>query len=285
MILKPLAWTAMLALLGCSTPAPEQAENATPAAEVVPTTPAELPPPPPFNPGATDSGANIALVPSPVETQRALEAAGIETQLADLIPSRAMDFTKADVDNAAVRTGVITADMLLTVKTAETAKLVEHLGKIKEGMDQLGGGADIGATIVDIQDRIKGEAITRDELLKELDELVGAIIPELEFNGNDRVVPLIQAGSWLEGANLVAKAVKQSGESSKADSLLKQPAVVNYFIGYIKEEGSDKAPPAVTQKLEASLHVLKGLAEKSDPLTMEDIDQVIQTTNDVLALL
>lgn len=278
MYLKPLAWTAMFALLGCSSPAPEKPAEVAPVA-------AELPPPPPFNPGAMASADNIALVPSPVETQRALEAAGIETKLADLIPSRTMDFTKAETDNAAVRTGVITADMLLTVKTADTARLVEHLGNIKQGMDQLQGGGDIGSTIVDIQDRIRGDAVTRDELLKELDELVGAVIPELEFNGNQRIVPLIQAGSWLEGANLVAKAVKQSGEPSKADGLLKQPAVVNYFIGYVKTEGSDKAPPAVTQKLEASLQVLKGLAEKKEPLTMQDIDQVIQTTDDVLALL
>ncbi len=283
--IKPLALSALLlALYGC--PQPEQ--GPTPDPEVTPEAPAETPDAPPelTLEQLAEGAENIALVPSPIETQRALEAAGLETQLADLIPAdRVVDVKKAELDYAAVRTGVVIADMMLTVKTAPTDKLLANLDTINEGMGQLQGGADITVTITDIQDRIKGEAITRDELLKELDELSGAVIPELEFNGQDRVVPLIQAGSWLEGANLVSQAVKASGDSTKAEALLKQPAVVDYFIGYVKNEGSDKAPPAVTQKMEQSLQVLKGLAEKTEPLTMDDIDKVITTTNDVLALI
>lgn len=283
MSLKPLALSLLLALLGCqpATEAPDEPAGDEPVVNE------ELPAPPPLNLEDLAAGAeNIALVPSPVETQRALEAAGIETQLRDLIPAdRELNIAQAELDYAAVRTGVVTADMLLTIKTASSEDLLANLASIDQGMTQLGGGEDISATITDIQDRIRAEAVTRDELLKELDELVGAIIPELEFNGQERVVPLIQAGSWLEGANLVAKAVKQQNTPAAADSLLKQPAVVGYFIQYVREEGSEQAPPAVTEKLEASLLVLKGLAEKSEPLNMEDIDRVIETTNDVLSLL
>jgi hypothetical protein len=266
----------LMALSGCpSTPTPVE------------------PPPPPTEPPPlvlskeqlAEGAENIALVPSPIETQHALESAGIETQLASLIIERKMDFTSSDLDHAAVRTGVVIADMLLTVKTSPTDRLLANLGAIDQGMTQLQGGTDIHTTIVDLQDRVKGEAITRDELLKELDELSGAVIPELEFNGQERVVPLIQAGSWLEGANLVAKSVKASGDPTKADALLKQPAVVDYFTRYVKTEGTDKAPPAISQKLETSLTTLKSLAEKTEPLQMEDIDKVIQTTDDVLALL
>lgn len=228
---------------------------------------------------------NIALVPSVIETQKALEAAGIETKLTDLIKVRQYDMNNENKDNVAVRTGVVIADMLLTVKTAPKEDLVANLDKIKAGLAKLEGGADIQATITDIQDRVKGDAVTRDELLKELDELSGAVIPELEFNGEQRIVPLIQAGSWLEGANLVAKAVKTSNNPSAADSLLKQPAVVDYFIKYVKTEGAEKAPAAITEKLEESLTTLKGLASKTEPFTAEDIDLVIKTTDDVLALL
>lgn len=231
------------------------------------------------------SDDDIGLVPSPRETQKALEAAGIDTQLADLMEDRKLDVRNKDLDNAAVRTGVIIADLLLTVKTAEKKSLLDMLGKIKVGMQQLQGGADIIKTIDDLTERVKADAVSREALLKELDELSGAVIPELEFNNQDRVVPLIQAGSWLEGANLVAKAVKASGTPEAADNLLKQPAVVDYFIRYVKGEGQDKAPAAVTAKLEESLMILKGLASKKEPFTNADIDKVIQTTNDVLALL
>ena len=40
-----------------------------------------------------------------------------------------------------------------------------------------------------------------DELLRELDELSNAVIPELEFNGVARIVPLIQAG--IPAVNLI----------------------------------------------------------------------------------
>ena len=281
MLKSHLLLSSVFLFAGCSSQppaAPEEAEEvaAEVEAEAAPTLSKEQ---------LEASAANVALVPSPVETQRALEAAGIQIKLADLVEPRTFKMDASAEDNAAIRTGVVLADMLLTVKSVSNEQLIAHLGNVKTGMSQLEGGADIQQTIADIQDRIKGEALTRDELLHELDELSGAVIPELKFNGRERVLPLIQAGSWLEGANLVAKALKQSGSLENNDGLLKQPSVVNYFIGYVKTEGQGKAPAAVTEKLEASLQTLKVLAEKEEPLTPEDLDTVIQTTNDVLALL
>ncbi|MBT3221989.1 MAG: hypothetical protein HN348_23180 [Proteobacteria bacterium] len=249
--------------------------------EPTPEQPAELPAPPPFNP--TDA-ENIALVPSPVETEKALVAAGIDTRLSSLIPDRTLDMDVADLDQAALRSGVVLADMLLTVKTAEKEELLAYLSKIRVGMKQLRGGKDIDATLRDMTERIRADSVSRGELLKEFDELSGAVIPELEFNGNDRVVPLIEAGSWVEGANLVSRAVKEKGDSTSADQLLKQPAVVDYFSRYVKKEG-DRAPEAITKQLVESLDALHGLAKKTDPLTMEDIDTVILVTDNVLKLL
>jgi len=260
---------------------PDQAPGATPepAAQENPETPdltkQEL---------ATDS-ESVTLVPSPVETQRALERAGIETQLSALISDRKLDVANVNPDNAAVRTGVVVADMLLTVKTSSKGQLLSQLDQVEAGMKQLDGGKDIQATLGDIKDRVQGDAVTRDELLKELDEISQAVIPELDFNGRDRIVPLIQAGSWLEGANLLAKAVEKADKPSAADGLLKQPAVVDYFLRYVKTEGQAKAPEAVTKKLESSLETLKGIASKDGSLTTEDIDTVSKTTDDVLALL
>ena len=283
--LRPLTLAALLTFVGCGGDSTE-----TPAGDE-PTEPTEAtedanPEVPPIT--AEDLGEeveNITLVPSPVETQKALERAGIETQLASLIESRTYAVADDNSDNAAVRTGVVIADMLLSVKTSSTEDLLTHLDQVKSGMDQLGGGKDIVATVEDIEERVKGDAVTRDELLRELDELSGAVIPELEFNGQERIVPLIQAGSWLEGANLLAKAVKAADKPDAADGLLKQPAVVDYFLEYVREEGQDKAPAAVTEKLDTALKTLKGVAEKSEPLSHDDIDTVIKTTDDVLALL
>lgn len=240
-----------------------------------------------LSPDTLKEGADkkFTLVPSPVETQGALESAGIDTRLATLIKQRDMDFTDQDIDDIAVRTGVVIADMLLTVKTASDEQLLAHLDHIKVGMKGLNGGSDIDRTLDDLIERVKAKSVSRDELLKELDELSGAVIPELEFNGNQRVVPLIQAGSWLQGSNLVARATKDAGKPSAADGILKQPHVVDYFITYVTGEGKDKAPAAVTDKLESSLRTLKEIAERPDSLGESEIDTIIQVTEDVLALL
>jgi len=264
--------------------------------------PAEPPPKPAEAPAKKEAPANpetpeidvktlekesdeVALVPSPVETQKALEASGVDTQLAELIPKHSFDLEADGMDHAAVRTGVLLADVLLTVKTAKKPVLLKRIDAVQKGMGQLKGGKDIDLTLEDIKERLEAEAVTRDDLLKEFDELSGAVIPELEFNGQDRVVPLIEAGSWLEGANLVARAVKKSGNKDAAEKLLKAPTVVDYFIEYVKTDGADKAPEAVTKKLEESLQELKQVAEKTDPLDDADIDTVIKVTNAVLALL
>jgi hypothetical protein len=263
-------WTLATLLVACGGPT-EDATAPEPAADPkVAAAPAAAEPATPDDPGLSaadlSKGAeNVALVPSPIETQRALERAGIDAELATMVPRHEFDMKTNDIDHAAVRTGVVLADALLTVKTAEKKALLGRLSQLQKGMSQLDGGTDIDGMLIDMKDRIKADAVTRDELLKEFDELSGAVIPELEFAGKERVLPLIEAGSWLEGANLVARAVKKAGKTDAADTLLKQPAVVDYFIDYVHDEGADKAPAAVTTKLEESLAILKELRPRRNP--------------------
>lgn len=260
-------------------------------------TPAEAPAPEADAPAAEPLGDQLeaddmegadqkyALVPSPAETQAALEKAGIDTKLATLVPERSYKLEENDTDRVAVRTGVVVADMLLTVKTSSDETLLGQLAQIRSGMQILEGGKDILATIDDLVERIQAKAVTRDQLLTELDELSNVVIPELEFNGRERVVPLIQAGSWLAGSNLVAKAVKDKGDPTAADGVLKQPTVVKYFRGYAKDQAEGAVGSAVQTVLDGSLSKLEAVAAKSEPLTAEDIDTVISSTDAVFALL
>lgn len=260
-----------LALAGCNAPEAEVAPEPAPAEN-------------PATPEVPDEVEDKALVPSPLEMQAALEASGIETKLATLIPERTFDTSVADPDRAAVRTGAVLADMLLTVKTSDKAALLAQIDAISTGMGQLDGGTDITATLADIKTRVEADAVTRDELLKEFETLSGAVIPELEFNGVSRIVPLIQAGSWLQGTNLVARALKGATEREAASQLLKAPSVVDYFTQYTKTEG-ENAPEVVTKKLAESLASLKKVAVKTEPLTDEDLDTVVSVTDSVLSLL
>lgn len=230
---------------------------------------------------------NVALVPSPAEMQRALEKHGIATGLSSLVVERALKMDIENKDVIAVRTGVALADAVLTVKDAPHEKLTARLNTVKAGMAALGGGSDIGTTIDDINARVVNGSVSRGDLVKELDEMHGAIIPEIRFEAGERAVPLVQAGSWLEGSNLVASAILASNSPAAAAAgtdLLRQPQVADYFMRYVATEGEGKAPDAVLKQLQATLTMLKAIASKP-ALTIEDVKEIKTQTDAVLALL
>jgi hypothetical protein len=230
------------------------------------------------------SAAPAALVPSPSETQRADEAAGIEVTLASLISHPTLAIASDSEDQVAVSTGVVVADLLLTAKTSTNEQLITQIDAIALGMKALDAGSDIDSVLMDLKTRVASDSMTRGELVSELELLSGAIIPELEFNGRARIVPLIQAGSWLEATNLLARALKGTGQAAAADALLKQPEVVEYFQKYAMEQGMDVAAP-VTETLLKALETLGEVAHKEDSINDEDLEHVVESTQAVLSLL
>ncbi len=270
-----------LSLVGCSGEAPVE----TPTAPVV--TPAPAAPEAPPNIAIADLEAdaqNVTLVPSPAEMQSAMEKAGIANGLSKLVTERQLKMDVQNKDVVAVRTGVVLADCLLTVKDSPKDKLVERLNVVKLGLNTLGAGKDLPATIDDLTARINNDGISRDDLVKELDEMHGAVIPEIKFEAGDRAVPLIQAGSWLEGSNLVSAAIIAANKPDAGSQLLRQPQVVDYFLKYVQTEGADKAPDAVLKQLEGTLMKLKEIAAKP-ALSADDVKEVKAQTDSVLALL
>jgi hypothetical protein len=279
--IRPVLFSAVLAGASACGGAPETpAPTPEPAPE-----PAAAPEAPPSLDLATlqAQAQNIALTPSPAEMQAALSKAQITQSLAEIVKQREIDMDTPNQDRVAVRTGVLVADVVLTIKTAEKADLVARLEGIKKGMQQLGGGADIDNTIADLINRIQNDAVSRDELVKDMDELAGVIIPEVEYEAGEKVVPLIQAGSWLEGANLVSSAVITAGKYDAANALLKQPEVVRYFRQYVKIEG-DAAPDEVVAKLEQTLGQLE-MITSGETLGEEEVKTINEQTDAVLALL
>jgi hypothetical protein len=226
----------------------------------------------------------VALVPSPAEMQKALGNAGLESQLSALVQKRDISVDVENKDQVAVRTGVILADLVLTVKEASNEEQLQRLARIKQGFALLGAGGDVAATIDELSGKIKSGSGSKDDLLKEFDELSGVLVPELEYEAGDWVVPLIQAGSWLEGAHLVAGAVKAEGKFDEASKLLKQPHVVQYFIDYVEREGKEKAPDQVISKLKETLTTLKETTSKT-VIEEEDVNTIHSATAAVLTML
>ncbi len=225
-----------------------------------------------------------ALTPSPAEMQSALRKNGIAASLASLVKKRNIKTNVSNKDQVAVRTGVLVADVVLTLKNAEKADLVRNFKQIAQGLDALGAGNDVQVTIDELVSKIQNEAVTRDDLVMNVDELSGAAIPEIEYEAGPKCVPLIQAGSWLEGANLVATAIRNSGKYEAADALLKQPDVVEYFLEFVRTDGEDRVPDEVIARLEQTLTTLLDVTRKPT-LTEDDVKTIQVATDSVLAML
>jgi hypothetical protein len=226
---------------------------------------------------------NVTLVPSPAEMQRALANAGLTSELASMVSDKDIGTDVENLDQVAVRTGVILAEVVLTLKDSPKEKLVPRLESMKAGFVKLGAGDDIPQTIDELITSINND-LNREDLLDEVDLLSGAMVPELKTEAGDWGVPLIQAGSWLEGAHLVSGAIESESKFDAAGSLLRQPEVVEYFLKYVQREGGEKAPDEVVKQLEATLVKLKDIASKPS-LAEEDVKEIHAATGAVLSML
>ena len=225
------------------------------------------------------------LVPSPVEMQEKLAKAGLQTELSTLVPTeKNIKVVVEDNDQTAIRTGVVLADLVLTVKVSNKDQILNRLGKLKKGFAQLGAGDDIKATIEDFEARVNKNEIKKSELLSEFDDMASVMVPELEYEAGDWIVPLIQAGTWLEGANLVSKAMIKEGKYDSADTFFRQKEIVEYFISYVDRDGKDKAPSGIIKTLLDMLKSLKAIASKPR-IEEKDIKEIEALTSKVLALL
>lgn len=237
-----------------------------------------------FSPEDLAGAERVALVPSPAEMERSLARAGVEQKLASMVDDSPISMDVDNKDQIAVRAGVVLADLVLTVKESSNERTIERLETIKVAVQKLGGGDDVPAQIDEMKASIAAGEYTPDELIQEFDELSQVMVPELEYEAGEWVVPLIQAGSWLEGAHLVSGAVQDAGKFEAANNLLRQPEVVDYFIEYVEREGGNKAPDEVVDQLKQTLATLKTVAEKP-AFGADEVATIHDATGSVLSLL
>lgn len=251
-------------------PTPETAPEAAPAA--------------PLDPEQLEQAVEHALAPSPNETRLAVERAGITLSLGTLIPERSWTLDQGDIDRAALRTGVLLGDLVLTVKEAEKPWLVNQLQLIHDGLNAMSAGEGLLSTVADMKASVENDAVSRDDLLRQLDDLVGMVPTSEGVGPEDNSGPLLQAGAWLGGTNLTSRAILRSGQIEAADTLLRQKAVAEYFRGYVSEgEGEEKAGE-VQDLLKTTL---TRLIEVSDQETIgrADVEDVRDQTQALIDLL
>lgn len=241
-------------------------------------------PPPPPKIQVDPRQVTRVLAPSPREMEAAVKAAGIAEALGPLIPARNYRMDIADHNVVAVRTGVLLADALLTPTTSPKDVFVARLTLIRDGMKTIGMGQGLVASMEEMITRVQNDAASREEFLGEVDAVAAQMIPEEGWGPNDKSGPLVQAGAWLEGANLVSAAIVGANRPEAAEQLMRQKEVPEYFLRYVTEQAPPGADQAVLDALRGALTELRDLGSKPS-LTVADVQRVRDNCEKLLALL
>ena len=110
------------------------------------------------------------------------------------------------------------------------------------------------------------------------------MVSELEYEAGEWSGSLIQAGTWLEGANLVAKVMHKENKYTAADKFFRQKQIVDYFISYVGRDGKERAPDQIVAQLLNTLNDLKAIADKPK-ISAADVQKIESLTDTVLSLL
>ncbi len=282
---KRTPYVAMLALLGLALvacPSDEAADaEATPAASTKPT-------PPETRADLAEVAINTSLVASPTELQEAMIHAGVDTKFGSLIKRRNFALEGDDKERIAMRTGIVLADLVLTVNEwdpetgAGKDTLVGDLENLRKGLASIGAGNDLDATLGEVIDHVKADAVSPQELWLQVEEMREAAYGELAQEAGVQVVPLVQAGTWLEGTCLLAAAVLAAEERGNAPNLLRQPDVVSYFHTQLKVGEGEVSD--INTLARGTLEQIHDITMK-DSLTIEDVQTVHKLTDELLGKL
>ncbi len=272
-----LALPAMLGLLLIACPAEDDAadaENATPEST--------KPAPPETRSDLSEVAINTSLVASPTELQEAMLHAGVDVKFAAQLKRRNLALEGEDTEAIAMRTGIVLADMVLTLTDSEKDVLLKDLGQLRTGLATIGAGSDIDTTLGQIIDHVKADAVSRQELWLQVEEMREAAYGELAMEAGPQVVPLVQAGSWLEGTHLLASTVLAAEERGSAPNLLRQPDVVHYFLQQLKVgEGEVSDINTLARGTLEQIHDIT----KKDTLAVEDVQAIEKLTGELLGKL
>lgn len=268
---------ALFLLFACATDeAPEAAVEPPPAVKAPPMLPPEE---------LRAAGERDALAPSPDETRTAVEKAGLVTSLGSLVQPRFMEMDHPDKNRVAVRTGVVLAETILSVKEATDEDLAGSLKQIADGLSALGAGEGLTSTLDEHRTALKNGGITRDELLQSLDDIAGMADPDQGFGPGDTTGPLLQAGAWAAGIHVVSKAILAEDRIDAAETLLRQEAVLAWFQGYVRGHGNEQAPSEFLQHIDAELTAMQAVLAGEGTLDKADVEAIRDSSGRLLSLI
>ena len=224
------------------------------------------------------------LSPSPLELKGTAEKEGLTSNLATLVPVRNFVGDNKNTDHIALQIGVVLTDTVMQIDTLSKESLLKNLTQIESNLSKMGAGEGFVFSVTELKRKVTNDALNRDEVLLEMDEIIAYSRPSEGFGKDDTTGPLLQAGSWLTSLNLISHAILNEKKIASANTLFRHGKIAEYFLSYVQHEGGQKVDGSVKAVLEDTLNVLIEVSEKKE-ITKADVEQVASITDKLLALI
>ena len=231
---------------------------------------------------ARSRGKTAMFVPAPSEFEAALKAANIDADLPSLVGGEDRPLDGRSKPLVALETGRRLANLLMSAGSGEKSALLARMDSARAGLEALGAPPELMAKADKLKEDFQGDVIAGDGLVPALDHLSGELQRELKTGAGDEVATLVQAGGWVQGVNLLTKALEGKDAGPDARALLHQPTVLAHFMGFIKDSAPAKADDPDVAAVIAEMEKMAAIEAKPE-LTNEDIAALRIHTAAVLA--
>ena len=257
--------------------------------------PAPEPPEPPAAP-ATDqpvpdkidfetsvnTGRTAMFVPAPTEFEAVLAKNAPGARLAAKLEGPPVTLTGLSKPLLALETGTRINNALVTAQDGDRAGLVKRVGYAKEGLLALSASAAVIAEVDSFVADLSSGALSDAELVPSLDVLAESIQDGLIEGQDTNTSILVQAGGWVQGAHLLARALEGREITDDAGALFHQASLVNHFIVFLQLSGPGRAGDPQIATVVEKMYELRELAGQ-EPVTAEHVSRIGTLTAEIMA--
>ncbi|MBF0236223.1 MAG: hypothetical protein HQM12_00840 [SAR324 cluster bacterium] len=222
------------------------------------------------------------MIPSPVEMVVWGKALDVETQIAVGIDVFIYRYTREKKEQGAVYLGRTMAIVLLGLEHMDDRTLGRFLLKIKDGMNSL----ELDPKYIDefegLRTQFENKAISRSDLITQLDIAYADLTSGGHDNKDDNLVyNILQGSAWVQGQNLLARAIKKQNKYEFSKILLDRPAVVDFILTTLKKAKQEGKPESVIDPLYSSMDEYRKATSGAN-IGPKEIDVVITETDKFL---
>lgn len=230
----------------------------------------------------SNTGRTAMFVPAPTEFEAVLRANAPGADLKSMVPAGTHALEGLSRPLLALETGTRITAVLLTADGSDTPALITRMKHAREGLVALKAGPAVLQEVDSFVADVESGALKPAELTPALDVLSERIHDELNTHTDPATATLVQAGGWVQGAHLLARALRKGTVGPDAAMLFSQASLVHHFEQFLKASDPARAgDPRVSTVIE-KISELRWIAGQ-DPITGDHVQEVERLTGEIIA--